>query len=460
MSAMKRKRSPERQLPGPQMPSKTIEEMVNSKVRVVIEELESTRKEQQQKMKDLDVDEKNFEEKLKKLKAHIQKVKRRGDAAMAYLRQRHTPGKTICLDQRSGLRSLSTTPPADSCAPGAVTSSRNSDSGDGSSDGWLMAENDNEEAGSGQSRRKAVEGFWQGWRGRMQLVDLTAEDIPVDLPEQSCSERSNTSSHVTTSLPKEVKVKVEEDRSFSNGPPQSMSTPQPAPEPCPSPPLRLVKAEPESPKPVSIKTEETPYAVSESAAQQQAMNTSQVTSTIPIPPSSLPAQNNTTDSKANIKGGDDPKFKKILVRDANVHGDDWKKQLHPLPDRSFPTTLPLAAASKNVPQALSVKVWRSGSDPNSLFLRWQVAEEDPHAPPMDSYFIYVAQQNLDGVFSRWSMAGSVPASPLPMNCHLSEFPSYRCLCFAVVGRDKFGRFGPYSEVVGIYAKSVKPVVRQ
>ncbi|XP_076122278.1 activating transcription factor 7 interacting protein 2 isoform X2 [Alosa pseudoharengus] len=457
MSAMKRKRSPERQLPGPQMPSKTIEEMVNSKVRVVIEELESTRKEQQQKMKDLDVDEKNFEEKLKKLKAHIQKVKRRGDAAMAYLRQRHTPGKTICLDQRSGLRSLSTTPPADSCAPGAVTSSRNSDSGDGSSDGWLMAENDNEEAGSGQSRRKAVEGFWQGWRGRMQLVDLTAEDIPVDLPEQSCSERSNTSSHVTTSLPKEVKVKVEEDRSFSNGPPQSMSTPQPAPEPCPSPPLRLVKAEPESPKPVSIKTEETPYAVSESAAQQQAMNTSQVTSTIPIPPSSLPAQNNTTDSKANIKGGDDPKFKKILVRDANVHGDDWKQKLHPLPDTPFPSVLPAAAATKNVPQKLMLKVVRmTDTSVPSICLIWAVQEEDPHAPPMDSYYIYVAQENQVGDFSRWSQIGHVSATPLPMACRLTDYASIRRLCFVMVGKDKFGRYGPFSEVECIYAKSAKP----
>lgn len=39
-----------------------------SKVRVALGELESTRKEQQQKIEELDSDEKNFENKLKQLK--------------------------------------------------------------------------------------------------------------------------------------------------------------------------------------------------------------------------------------------------------------------------------------------------------------------------------------------------------------------------------------------------------
>ncbi|XP_062388605.1 activating transcription factor 7-interacting protein 1 isoform X2 [Sardina pilchardus] len=463
--SMKRKRSPESQLPGPQTLSKTdIEDMVNSKVRLAIEELESTRKEQQQKMKDLDADEKHFDEKLKKLKAHIQKVKRRGDAAMAYIRHRSAPGKTVSLDQKSGLlRSLSTTPPAESCAPGVVTSSRNSDSGDGFSDGWLsLIENDVEEVGS-QSKRKAVEGFWQGWRGRMQMVDLTAEDIPVDLPVLSPSKSTNAASP-TTIVPKEVKVKMEEGQSSSNGhfsqstscPPQRMSPPPPSPQPSPSPPLRQVKAEPESPKPVSIKTEETPYDISESAAQKKAMNTSQVTSTIPTP-SSLPAQANTTDSKENKKGANDPKVKKILVRDANVHGDNWKQKLHPLPDTPFPLVLSAVAASKNVPQKLMLKVVRmTDTAAPSICLIWAVQEEDPHAPPMDSYYIYVAQENQAGDFSRWSQIGHVTATPLPMACRLSDYASNRRLCFVMVGKDQFGRYGPYSEVECIYAKSAKP----
>lgn len=91
----------------------------------------------------------------------------------------------------------------------------------------------------------------------------------------------------------------------------------------------------------------------------------------------------------------------------------------------------------------------------SICLIWGVAEEDPHAPPMDSYFIHVAQENSNGTFSRWAQIGHVTATLLPMACRLSDYTSHRRLCFVMVGRDKFGRYGPYSEVECIYAKSAK-----
>lgn len=142
--------------------------------------------------------------------------------------------------------------------------------------------------------------------------------------------------------------------------------------------------------------------------------------------------------------------------------DDWRKKLHPLPDRPFPTTFPAAAASKTLPQEPSLNVWHaeSAERPEGLYLRWHVEKEDPDAPPMDSYFIYVAQENPDGTFSHWTQIGHVAAMCLPIGCHLSGFPGYRRLCFAVVGKDKFGRYGPYSQVESICAKSAKPNKRQ
>lgn len=141
---------------------------------------------------------------------------------------------------------------------------------------------------------------------------------------------------------------------------------------------------------------------------------------------------------------------------------EWRKKLHPLPDRPFPATLPAAAASKTVPQALSLKVWHgeSAQRPEGLYLRWNAEKEDPHAPPMDSYFIYVAEENPDASFSQWTQIGHVPAAALPMGCHLSGFGGYRRLCFAVVGKDQFGRYGPYSQVESVCAKSAKANKKQ
>lgn len=51
------------------------------------------------------------------------------------------------------------------------------------------------------------------------------------------------------------------------------------------------------------------------------------------------------------------------------------------------------------------------------------------------------------VFSSWTEIGLVQDRPLPICAMISKFkPGYN-VAVAVVGKDKFGRYGPYSDIV-------------
>ncbi|XP_067333342.1 activating transcription factor 7-interacting protein 2 [Channa argus] len=159
-----------------------------------------------------------------------------------------------------------------------------------------------------------------------------------------------------------------------------------------------------------------------------------------------------------LKQFEEPKTKRMKVE--HISSDRSQTPKHPgpaqqeklsyppLPSTTFPSPLKMEATSYNLPQRPEVHLALI-REPPGLSVLWKVEKEDPCAPPMDSYTVYMTTEKVkgSGVFPDWKIIGEVKAITLPMCVMITKYKLGHKLCVAVVGKDTFGRYGPYSKVV-------------
>ncbi|XP_030645622.1 activating transcription factor 7-interacting protein 2 [Chanos chanos] len=387
--------------------SKTeIREAVSEEVRAALRRTESLMKDVMERIEEMESISR-YAAKIQSLEAHVKKVKRRGDAAIAYVRRLKSEGMLSTQHQT----------PTGPVVPSSQTVS-------GSETNFSLPRNLVSEctprnstsaispgvSSEGLPVRKPKEGFWQSLRSKKQVVDLTQEDSVL---------------------------------SGEAGPPQEDGCHSSAPS-------RLSagqrEAETQAPKVQRVKSQSPPA----SASHDETATDPSVTEppTEPFPESSESSGNgpskSTTSNSHSVSPGNAASFSSNKNQNTSQE-DDWRSRLPPLPDTLHPASLPAVAATKNLPQKLDLRLaWITGRQ--ELGLLWTTTEEDPFAPDMDSYCLLSTQEDKDGTFPEWKTMGVIKALPLPMACSVKSVSQGRRLCFAVAGRDIYKRYGPYSNI--------------
>ncbi|XP_041085147.1 activating transcription factor 7-interacting protein 2-like isoform X2 [Polyodon spathula] len=118
--------------------------------------------------------------------------------------------------------------------------------------------------------------------------------------------------------------------------------------------------------------------------------------------------------------------------------------LPPLPETAVPLDLPAVAASFNMPQKPELKVTNI-ENPKGVGILWDLSQVDTSVASIQSYCLHVLYENANVRKLRWRSIGVIKAIQLPMCCRLTKVSPGR-YHFAVVGKDIYGRFGPYSDI--------------
>ncbi|KAK6312576.1 hypothetical protein J4Q44_G00182400 [Coregonus suidteri] len=281
---------------------------------------------------------------IRKLEAHIKKVKRRGDAAISYVRMLGTPGGTLTHNHRGTL-----THNQRMLGSGSVDLTETETERGLSSVDINRSDSDEEDR-----KKKSVDGFWQKMMSNKKA------------PDRKIEKERNGEKH-------------------SSPPPTS---PPPSPVLFPQVPKVEASAVPVTGPPVTSPAPEVPVKTESTVKMENAVKTEDSSSSSPPVSPRLP----------------------VALR--------------------VPPTQKAPSAPGPYPKPFPC-----------LVIHWRVAEEDPAAPDMDSYSIYISQDS----YPSWRNVGVVKALALPMAVTVTKYQSGTTNVI-VVGKDRYGRYGPYSDV--------------
>ncbi|XP_053550887.1 activating transcription factor 7-interacting protein 2 isoform X2 [Bombina bombina] len=85
-------------------------------------------------------------------------------------------------------------------------------------------------------------------------------------------------------------------------------------------------------------------------------------------------------------------------------------------------------------------------NPKGIALSWDVPSVDPKCAAPNTYCLYVLQDNPQSTKILWKKIGEIKALPLPMACTLTHFVEGTKYSFTLRARDRYGRFGPLSDI--------------
>lgn len=124
----------------------------------------------------------------------------------------------------------------------------------------------------------------------------------------------------------------------------------------------------------------------------------------------------------------------------------------PLPQLPVPTCVPSEAALHKLPPRLKVDLALIKNPTPQLSVVWSQEDKDYQLPPMESYSVFFTAEKVSGcgVFEEWQNLGEHPAASLPMFSLMPEYRPGHKICVTVVGKDQYGRYGPYSQVACAY----------
>lgn len=124
----------------------------------------------------------------------------------------------------------------------------------------------------------------------------------------------------------------------------------------------------------------------------------------------------------------------------------------PLPQLPIPECVPSEAARYNLPPRLKVDLALIKNPSPQLSVVWSQEVSDYCGPPMDTYSVFFTAEQVSGCgfFEEWQNLGEHSASSLPMFSLIPEYRPGHKICVTVVGKDRFGRYGPFSKVACAY----------